>query len=348
MNKLNRNLLLLAAVLFLISALTYRQSVNRGDRFQRGQLFLANLNPDDVAAITVSKGEERLTLQRQGDRFTVAEKRGYPASNSSVNKLLRNLLEIGLEREVGSGEKLQAELEIEPAGSETIEVSLAGAGDQEMVRMRIGKSFEDGPGSYVQRFDEEGGAIYLTSAGVQISADAGSFLDKLIVDHDRSEVVYVDGGDFRLQRAAEEGELELAEPGPDETTRASEIGRLESALSGLRFDEVFVADAPEVVELRFEPVLEIGLSDGSGYILALARREDTTYLRIRGQNEVQQVAISLDEAEAELQEKAEMLSRADEIDAFNQFHGSWIYQLSDFTAEKLWLSRQDLLETDED
>ena len=53
MSKLNRNLLLVVAALFLLSRLTYRQSVGRADRFQRGQLFLANLNPDDVATIRV-------------------------------------------------------------------------------------------------------------------------------------------------------------------------------------------------------------------------------------------------------------------------------------------------------
>jgi len=41
-----------------------------------------------------------------------------------------------------------------------------------------------------------------------------------------------------------------------------------------------------------------------------------------------------------------MLSRADEIDAFNQFHGSWVYEISDFTAEKLQLKRQDLIESE--
>ena len=328
-----------------MSAWTYRQSVTRADRFQRGQLFLANLNPDDVVTIAVSKGEEVVTLRRQGDRFLVAEKQSYPASNSSVNKLLRDLLEIGLEQEVGKGASLQEELEIDPAGPETIEVSLIGGGEKEMVRMRLGKRFEDGSGNYVQRFDEEDAAIYLTSRGVQVSSDSGTYLDKQIVDHDRSEVAVVSGGDFRLERPAEGEDLELGEVPAGMKTKSSEINRLASALSGLRFDEVFVGDASEVAELEFKPVLEIGLTDGSGYRLFLAERDETSYLKIQGQAEVQQVAITLDEAEEELQEKAEMLTRADEIDAFNQFHGSWVYQLSDFTAEKLKLTRADLLES---
>lgn len=347
MNRLNRNLLMGVAVLFLLSAWTYHQSVTRADRFQRGQLFLANLNPDDVAGIAVTQGEETVTLRRQGDRFLVAEKQNYPASNSSVNKLLRDLLEVGLEREVGTGKSLQEELEIDPVGADTIEIALTGTGEQEMVRMRLGKSFEDGPGTYVQRFDEEDAAIYLTSSGVHVSADLGTYLDKQIIDHDRSEVALVSGRDFRLERPAEGQDLELVELPAGREAKTSEISRLASALDGLRFDEVFVGDAEEVAALQFDPVLEIGLTDGSGYTLHLAAEGEKTFLKIQGHAEVQQVAITLDEAEEELQEKAEMLTRADEIDAFNQFHGSWVYQLSDFTADKLRLERQDLLESEE-
>lgn len=346
MSKVNRNLIVVVALLFLVSALTYRQNVSRADRFQRGQLFLANLNPDDVTTIRVTQGEETVTLQRQGDRFLVVERQSYPASNSSVNKLLRDLLEIGLEREIGGGEDLQEELEIEPVGPATVEVALAGTGGQEMVRMRIGRSFAEGPGNYVQRFEETDSAIYLTASGVQVSTDLSSYLDKLIVDHEGSEVVSISGADYLLERPVEGGDLALVDLPSGQSTKASEIGRLESALSGLRFDEVFVADASEVAGLSFAPVLEIGLADSSGYVLAIAQQEDRTYLRIRGHSEVQQVAITVDEAEEELQEKADMLTRADEIDAFNQFTGSWVYEISDFTGDKLRLQRQDLIESD--
>ena len=346
MSKSNRNLLLGVAVLFLLSALTYRQSVGRADRFQRGQLFLANLNPDDVATISLVKGEEVATLRRQGDRFLVAEKQNYPASNSAVNGLLRDLLDIGLERQVGSGEALEAELEIEPAGPDTVEVALAGTGDQEMVRLRIGKTFADGPGNYVQRSEGESSTIFLTSKGVQLATAPGSFLDKLIVDHDSGELRGVAGRDFLLERPAAGEDLLLADLAAGQSAKSSEVGRVASILSGLRYDDVFVADAPEVADLQFEPALEISLNDDSGYVVSLAQKDDKTYLKIRGQSEVQQVAITVDESEEDLQEKAEMLTRADEIDAFNSFHGSWVYEVGSFTADKLQLTRDDLIESE--
>lgn len=344
MSKVNRNLMITVAVLFLLSALTYRESVGRADRFQRGQLFLSNLNPDEIATIEVSKGDEKVTLRRQGDRFTTVEKQGYPASNASVNRFLRDLLEIGLEREVGRGQGLAEELEIEPVGAETIEVALISSADKEMVRLRVGKSSEDGSGNYVQRLDDDSAPIYLTSRGVRLSSDSGSFLDKEVTDHPSAEVIRVRASDFVLEKAVDGDKLELTDLPVGQQVKASEVNRLQSVLSGLRYEDVFVADDSEVSGLDFANTVKIDLADGSSYVLTHAQDGDRHFLRIRGENEIQQVAITVDESEEELKEKAEMLSRADEIDAFNSFHGSWVYEISDFTAAKLQLTRADLME----
>lgn len=348
MSNTNRNLLIAALALFLFSVLTYRQSVGRADRFQRGQLFLPNLNPDEVVSIAVSKGEESVTLKRQGEGFSVVEKQGYPASNASVNRFLRDLLAIGLEREIGRGEDLAEELEIEPPTDETIEVALKNSADKEMVRLRVGKAFADGPGNYIQRLDEEDGSIYLTSGGVFLSSDTDTFLEKQILDHDSAAVQRVEGRDFVLARPQEGDDLELVDLSPKQEAKTSELGKLGSVLSGLRFEEVFVADDPEVRELEFERALQVDLDDGSGYVLSVASKDDRNFLKIRGFNEVQQVAISREESEEELQEKAEKLTRADEIEDFNSFHGSWVYEISDWTAEKLELERNDLIDTESD
>ena len=281
MNKTNRNLLVAVAVLFLLSALTYRQSVGRADRFQRGQLFLSNLNPDEIATIEISKGDETVNLRRQGDRFTTVEKQDYPASNASVNKFLRDLLEIGLEREVGRSDGLAQELGIEPAGEETIEVALISSADKEMVRLRVGESSEDGAGNYIQRLDEENAPIYLTSRGVRLSSDASSFLHKEITDHPSTEVVGVRASDFVLEKAVDGDKLELADLPGGQQLKASEVNRLQSVLSGLRYDDVFVADDSEVSGLDFGTSLKIDLADGSSYVLTHAQDGDRHFLRIR-------------------------------------------------------------------
>ncbi|MEJ2084350.1 MAG: DUF4340 domain-containing protein [Acidobacteriota bacterium] len=344
MSRLNRNLMIVVAVLLVFSALTYRQSVTRADRFQRGQIFLANLNPDEIAKVELVQGEDRVTLARQGDLFVVVEKEGYPASNSAVNRLLRGLLEIGLEQEVGSGKDLASELGIDPVGEETTEIALFDSTGKEMVRVRIGKAFEDGAGRYVKRLDGEGSPIYLTTGALSLSADASSYLEKEILDQDRSRVVRIEGRDFELIREEDETQLRLAGAKDGIDLKTSEVNRLQGLVSGLRFDQVYLSDDSEVADLVFERAVTVDLDDGSGYVFSVASRDDRSFVRLQGFHTVTQVAITRDESEEELAEKAEVLTRADEIEDFNKFHGSWTYELGDWAAESLDLSRSDLIE----
>ena len=345
-SKTNRKLTILTVVLMALSLWAYRESVNRADRFQRGQVFLSNLNPDEIARVEIRQADESVTLERQGETFRIVEEQGYPASNAAVNRLVGDLLELSLEKEVGTGTELAAELELEPVGDSTVEVLLQDAAQKEMVRLRLGRLFEGGPGRYVQRLDRPDDPIYLTSEGVQVTVDSSAFLRQQIVDVPGSEVVRIAGSDFILTRQGESDGLSLVEAPASAEPKTAEISGLESILRNLSFKSVYVADDEEVRDLDLRSALSIDLEDGSGYDLAVAEREGRYFLQIAGRHSVSQVAISLDEAEEELQEKADMLTRADEIEDFNQFHGSWIYELSEADGRRLLLSQADLLEAE--
>ncbi len=345
-SKTNRNLTILTLVLMALSLWAYRESVNRADRFQRGQTFLSNLNPDEIARVEIRQGGESVTLERQGETFRVVEAQGYPASNAAVNRLVGDLLEISLEKEIGTGIELAAELELEPVGESTVEVLFQDAAQKEMVRLRLGRLFEGGPGRYVQRLDRPDDPIYLTSEGLHVKVDSTSFLRQQIVDVPGSEVVRIEGTDFILTRQGEGEGLSLEGAPASAEPKTAEISGLESILRNLSFKSVYVADDEEVRDLDLRSALSIDLEDGSGYDLAVAEREGRYFLQIAGRHSVSQVAISLDEAEEELQEKADMLTRADEIEDFNQFHGSWIYELSEADGRRLLLSQADLLEAE--
>ncbi|MDX1382539.1 MAG: DUF4340 domain-containing protein [Thermoanaerobaculia bacterium] len=341
---LNARLAALAVVLLAGSVWAYSSSVARGERFQRGQRLLPNLVPDEVARIEIGKGEEKTTLRKQGDSFTVVEMHDYPAKNEEVNRFIRDLLEIELAKEVGRGAGLAEELGIEPPGDDTIEVALANASGQEMVRLRLGDSFPDGPGRYVRRLDREDAPIYLTAEGTFLSTSAASFLDKEIVDHPQSEVARIEGRDFVIAADGEDGPLVLQDVPAGKREKTIETNKLKSILDRLSFDEVFVADDEAVRDLGFDEMLRVDLDDGTGYVLSLAADGDQRYLRIEGHHDLGRVEISLETPEEELREKADQLTRADEIEDFNAFHGSWVYRLSSFTADKIELSRADLLE----
>lgn len=344
MRRIDRYLGLTVAALLVLSVLSYRHSVTRADRFERGQKLLPHLNPDEVATISLRKGEEKVTLRRGGAGFTIAEEHGYRARNDAVNRLLRDLLEMTLEKKVGQGADLEEELELEPPTDSTVELVFLNRAEQEMIRLLIGKPFPDGAGNYVLRLDQEERTIYLTSRGVHLATSNDSFLQKEILDVDRSEIVAIDGRDFRLQRDGE-GKLKLSGTSAGRQEKSSEISRLESILSALRFDKLFLADDEELPDLAFREALRVELKDGSGYLLSAAANGERTFLRVQAFHTVDQVAFARDESEDELKQKAEVLSRADEIRDFNAYHGSWIYEVGDLTAQKLMRRRKDLIES---
>ena len=88
LTRYNHVLLSAAALLLVLSAFTYHNSVTRAERFERGQKFLSNLNPDEIAKIELAKGEESTVLERTagGDRFVITSADGYYASNREVNR----------------------------------------------------------------------------------------------------------------------------------------------------------------------------------------------------------------------------------------------------------------------
>jgi hypothetical protein len=342
--KTNLKLAIAAVLLLAASVWVYADSVSRADRFQRGRKLLPNLLVDEVSTISVTEKGKTTTLERGQDGFTVAEVHDYPAKNEAVNRFLRDLIEIGLEKEVGSGPDLERELAIEPPTDETTEVTLRDAGGEEMVKLRLGKTFTDGAGRYVKRLDQEGSPVYLTSEGVFLATEPSELLKKEIVDELPSEVTRVEGVDFVLA-AAEPGSpptLEGLPAGRKEKT--SETAKLRSVLDRLSFDQVYLADDAEVRDLAFERSLRVSLADDTSYTLSTATRGDRTFLQVRGDHSIGQVMITLTTPEDELRDKADQLTRAEEIGKFNEFHGSWVYEIPKTTADKLALRRSDLVE----
>ena len=322
----NATLAALAVVLLAGSVWAYTSSVSEGDRFQRGQRLLPNLIPDEVATITIAKGDDVTTLQKRGDAFTVSEVHDYPARNESVNRFLRDLLDIELEKDVGRGNDLAASLAIDPPTDDTVEVALMNSTAQEMVRLRIGTSPPDGVGRYVHRLDVEDAPIYLTtSSSRSLSTGSSAFLQKEIVDHPKAEVQRVQGSDFEIAAAEPESPPQLQHVPAGRKEKSAETNKLTSILNRLGFDRV-------------------DLKDGTSYLLSLATRDDRGFLRIRGEHGLNRVEIAVDTPEDELREKADQLSRANAIEAFTTFHGSWVYEISSGTADTLTLTRADLLE----
>lgn len=336
--KLNSMLAGGVALLVALSAFAYYDDARQAERFERGQKFLPNLNPDEIASVKLTKAGEETHLRRDGDRFVVVSEGRYPAANESVNRLIRDVLGLALEKEIGSGAGLVDELGLAES-ADSLNVALEDASGNDMVRFRVGSSF-DGGGSYLMRTDEGADdTIYLTTSGVLLSTDGESYLEKQLVNVEESSVQSVRAGDYEVVRNEASGDLELVDGEGD----SAKLNQLATLLAGLRFTTLEVADASGVADLRFGLPVEIVIDDGSGYSLQVAERDEKHYLRIEGFHTAGRIEVEMDATEEEVKETSEVLVRADEISAFNTLHGSWLYEIPAFTADKVRMTRKDLL-----
>lgn len=328
-------------MLFAFSVFSYRQAVTRAERFERGQKFLAQLNPDEIQEILIKNKEETVSLRRNEDKFTLAEKHHYPAKNESINRFLNDALSISLEKEVGSGEKLEKELEVLPGEGAAAEYIFKNESGKVLVHFVVGKASDDGRGNYVKRLDSDDKTIYYTSRGVYLSTKGDTFLDKEIIDVAATEINRIQGSDWVFSDI--DGSLKLNAI-PKGKKAGSAATQSQNLLTGLKYEDVFLADDPIVSGLNFDNTVEVSLKDQSGYKVDIARKDEKYYLRISASFNVSSIQLSGDETEEEIQDKSKVLGRGDAVSKFNGFHGSWIYQITEVTAKKFINSKADLLE----
>jgi hypothetical protein len=339
--KTNQVLGISTLVLLVLSGWTYYDSVTRAERFERGQDFLPNLNPDEIAQIVIRKGEDETRLRREDEKFVVASADGYPASNEAVNRFLRDVLDLKLEKEVGKGERLEQELEIAPPGEESLEVALLNANEKDMVRFVIGKGADDAGGSFVARTDSGDRTIYLTSSRVFLNTTNDDFLQNEILNVEGEKIATITSLGFQIVN--EDGDFKLADL-PAGKKESSKVNSAKWMLSNLRFTAQHLADTEEVVGLEWDTTVHVELDDDSRYEVELARHDEKHYLRIQGFYKSERVSIAVDAGDEEVKYTADVLKRIDELQLFNRLHGSWVYEVSESTADKFRLERSELME----
>ncbi len=341
----HKTLLIIALVAFGGSVLSYRMTLSRGDRFERGQKFLSQLNEDNIHEIEIQKGAEKVVLTKSDKQFVVTSKNNYPAKNEAINRFINDALAIELEKNVGNGEALAKELEVTADGEKTTRVVFRNEAGKDMVQFLVGKASDDGHGNYVQRLDGADKNIYLTGKGVYLTTTGDSFLMNEIVDVAVDKIESIQGKDYSF--GVENGALKLKglPAGKKESGDATQVKEI---LAGLTFDKVYLADAPEVADLQFDTTVQVNLKDNSGYVAQLAKKDNRYFLHIQGAYDMSKLAgitIGQEDSQADLKEKSELLTRRDAMSDFNKLHGSWIYELSEYTAKKFLKSKADLIES---
>jgi Domain of unknown function (DUF4340) len=181
MNR-QRFIALMVAALLAISGSLYVSTQRNLPRDPHGSLFLPTLSSElnSVSALTVRKGAAApVTVHKQGEQWTVAERADYPADVPKLKKLLLALSDAKIREEKTSNPDSYAIIGVEDPsqpGATGTQIELTAQNGKHAVI--VGKSA--GEGSFVRRAGEK--TSYIVEPGISVEAEPRYWIDTRLLD----------------------------------------------------------------------------------------------------------------------------------------------------------------------
>jgi hypothetical protein len=336
-----------ACVLFVATILLYGVERKRAVEAQRGALLVQGLELGEVASVKVSAKDKSVTLEKKDGKFVVAERNGYPASVKKVNDLFLDILGIRIAEKVTSSTDNHKELGVVQGGEEATVVEFVGKEGKALVGVVIGKSASRGSGKYVRLADQD--TVYTSEKSLWLNSDVTQYLDSDIVDVKKDDVERVEitvGKEHYAIVRNDKKKIVLDAVPEGRKQKDWEVESAFDALSSLSFNDV-VVEKPK--DLAFDATCVCRTKKHQTYTVQLAKKGDKHYAKFACQGpsdaEIERASrIRKDEPKEKLVEKDAILTARDAADAFNEKHGPWLYELSNWKAEKMRKPVKDLTE----
>jgi Domain of unknown function (DUF4340) len=177
-----RLLVLMVAALVAIAGALYLSTQRNLPRDIHGQALLPSLagELDTVTSLSVRKGGAApVTVQKQGDQWTVAERANYPADVTKVHKLVLALSEAKIREEKTSDPTNYAVIGVEdPTQPNATGAQIELTAKDGKLAVIVGKS--TGQGSFVRRAGEK--VSYSVEPAISFEAEPRYWIDTRLLD----------------------------------------------------------------------------------------------------------------------------------------------------------------------
>jgi hypothetical protein len=177
-----RLLVLMVAALVAIAGALYLSTQRNLPRDIHGQALLPSLagELDTVTSLSVRKGSAApVTVQKQGDQWTVAERANYPADVAKVHKLVLALSEAKIREEKTSDPTNYAVIGVEnPTQPNATGAQIELTAKDGKLAVIVGKS--TGQGSFVRRAGEK--VSYSVEPAISVEAEPRYWIDTRLLD----------------------------------------------------------------------------------------------------------------------------------------------------------------------
>jgi hypothetical protein len=352
----NRVLMIVTVLLVTLVIVLHLGEDSRHPAVATGQPFLPALGTlaDELSTITVSRGgnETVATLDRDGDRWTVRERDGYPADMTRIRETLSALAEARIVEPKTASERFYDRLGVESVALPTAtgtRITFTGRG--ETIAVVIGDLATAG-----QRFArlEDAEQSYQIDRDPAPARSIADWLDARILDlpNERIQQVTIDHADgerLTLSRP-EAGQPNFTiEPIPEgrELMYPGVGNTIGGALRSLRLEDVRVdAGSPPADAAPDDTAAELATSDVTTSDVTVEYRTfDGLVITIHGSrhgNEAWTTFLADVDAEAA---DVDLAARQAEADTINDRVAGWRYRLPAFQYEQMTRRMADLLQS---
>ncbi len=347
-NRLLIILLGLAIASFAVAAGLFFYEPEPEQTFVKDSLLIQGVAPEKIHQIVIQKGDETATLTKQEDGgFTIKERAGYPASTKEVNEILLKFLDLRCAEKITTNPKNHEELGVaEDKASEGVFSLLDGEGNG-IAQVLIGEEAE-ASGRYVRLKGDD--TVYSSTESIWYQARPMSFIDETIVDVAASDIqqieVKTDTQTYSIVRV--DGSLKLQDVPEGKRAKSSELTAVAGVLASLRFTDVKKA---EDANITWTGTYTAKLKEDKhkSYMIRLGKKGEKDYIQIQGKGPDAEALrknnrISQTEGEESLKKKDAIWSAFEDIEAFNQRHSGWVYEIDNWKAEKMRKPLNDLIE----
>lgn len=251
-----------------------------------GQPLLKDLQAAEIGELRIVEPKGTLTIRRDGERWVIAERAGFPADVAKVREFVLQALSLKVGQSEPVGEKDRARLNLDESGTH---VEFRTADGKPLAKLVVGKKYfkreVDNPekaradGRFVA-VPGEAKTVYLVSDPLtQASARSADWIDRSSFQVEKVktlEVRYPDGGGWRIERDADNADWRLVGAKPGEKLDVSRANAASYSLSLLELADVAPKDAANT-GLDAPVLIEATTLDGLAYTIKVGRLEGDRY-----------------------------------------------------------------------
>jgi len=343
-----RTFILLIVIIAVMAVLLMSNRQDFADR--EAALLLPGLENElnDITSLTIKAAGDRTiaTLTRGAERWTVAERGGYPADIGKIRDNLISLANATIVEEKTADPTRYARLGVEAITDENATgVELMIVGHNEPYRIIIGKTGVRGDQAYARKPDDA--VSLLIAAALNLGTEATDWLKRDIIDIPASNIYRVttthpDGEQVSIEKAEPQaGGFELTNLADDaELAYPGVTDSIGAALAGLSLDDVLLQTDVSIqdlqsVETRFETF------DGLVIIANIYTSDEQSFVRFAFSADAELTArfatADPDEAAPDTGSAAAMAAE------LNARHQDWLYVLPDSKHNELTRRMSDLV-----